>query len=151
MNASTPETTVPWTDLELESLTHRLIHTRRLLDAFPPSLPGPHLLRRAPERGPDAVEAVPLAGELVVGKHGDLPLAFPDDGPLGRRHFRVVVGPDDQCHAGDLASRNGLWINGRRVKGRLLIHGDLIHAGSQDFVFHAGRAPEWGADEVTGS
>lgn len=149
MKTETDKTTLPWTADELETLQTHLIASKRLLDAFPASLPEPCLLRRAPDRGADAVEAIPLSGEIVVGrKKGDSPLVFPEDGLLSARHFRILVGPEGRCYAEDLRSTNGLWINGRRLcQPRLLVHGDQIHAGNQDFVFHAGPAPAWAEEE----
>lgn len=148
MKTETDKTTLPWTADELETLQTHLIASKRLLDAFPASLPEPCLLRRAPDQGADAVEAIPLSGEIVVGrKKGDPPLAFPADGSLSARHFRILMGLEGRCYAEDLRSTNGLWINGRRVRERLLIHGDQIHAGNQDFVFHAGPAPAWAEEE----
>ena len=143
MKTAADKTTVPWTAHELELLQNRLIASQRLLGAVPESLPGPCLLRRAPGQGADCVEALPLSGAIVVGRKGDPPLAFPEDASLSARHFRLLAGREGRCYAEDLRSTNGLWINGRRVQERLLIHGDQIHAGNQDFVFHAGPLPEW--------
>lgn len=136
------ETTLRWSAAQTEAFLARLRASKRLLDAFPGPLPGPCLLRAVPTAGGSDVEAVPLFGCLVVGRKGDPPLAFPEDRDLSRRHFRVLTSRDGRCYAEDLHSTNGLWINGRRVKYRFLVHGDLIHAGNQDWVFHDGQPLE---------
>lgn len=132
-------TTLRWTVAQTEAFHARLRDSKRLLDAFPGPLPGPCLLREVPDAGGGDVEAIPLSGCLVVGRKGDPPLAFPEDHDLSRRHFRVLTSREGRCYADDLRSTNGLWINGRRVKYRFLVHGDFIHAGNHDFVFHDGQ------------
>ena len=140
MNHSDRDPTLPWTRPDLDALQQRLLEARRLLAAFPEPPDHPCLLRRAPNAEPESVEALPLAGEVIVGRKGDGPFAVPDDALLSARHFRLVVGPEGVCYAEDLDSTNGLWINGRRVRQRLLVHGDLIRAGHQEFVFHHAAA-----------
>jgi hypothetical protein len=142
MKATKDRTTARWTPAQTEQFLARLLDSKRLLDAFPGPLPAPCLLRRVPDKGGGEVEAVLLSGTVVVGRKGDSPLCFPEDESLSRRHFRVLVGRNGRCYADDLHSRNGLWINGRRVQYRLLVHGDYIHAGGQDFVFHDGQAAD---------
>jgi hypothetical protein len=135
-------TTVRWSPEQVEAFHARLRDSKRLLDAFPGPLPGPCLLREVPDAGGGDVEAVPLSGCLVVGRQGDAPVAFAADRAMSGRHFRILAGRDGRCYADDLRSRNGLWVNGRRVEYRFLVHGDFIHAGSQDFVFHDGQGPD---------
>ncbi|MBE7503618.1 MAG: FHA domain-containing protein [Verrucomicrobiales bacterium] len=138
MNTPTDQTTSRPTSAEIELLQTRLLDSKPLLDAFPGPLPAPCLLRRVLDTGGGDVEALPLLGVVVIGRQSDPPFGFPDDGSLSGRHFRILVGPRGRCYAEDLNSTNGLWVNGRRVKQRLLVHGDAIHAGNQDWVFHDG-------------
>lgn len=134
-------TTQPWSGDQVAALQTRLLDSKRLLDAFPADLPTPCLLRRVSGNAQGDVAALPLAGEVVVGRKGDPPFCFPEDSSLSRRHFRILVGDSGRCFAEPLTSTNKLWINGRHITShRRLVHGDQIHAGNQDFVFHDGGA-----------
>lgn len=139
MKTTNHRTTARWTPADIELFHTRLLESKRLLNAFPGPLPGPCLLRRVPDAGAGDVEAIPLSGVVVVGRQAQAPFGFPDDDRLSGRHFRILVGRNGRCYAEDLGSTNGLWINGRRVAYRLLVHGDAIHAGSQDWIFHDGQ------------
>jgi len=56
-----------------------------------------------------------------------------DDGLVSRRHARLYVG-DDGLVVEDLGSRNGVFVNLRRIEGpTLLTHGDVIGLGCQAF------------------
>jgi hypothetical protein len=148
MKTTQDQTTQPWTQEQIDVFHARLRDSKRLLDAFPGPLPAPCLLRRVPDAGGGNVEAIPLAGTVVVGREGDPPFCFADETHrLGRKHFRILVGANGHCYAEDLNSENGLWINGRRVAHRLLVHGDFIYAGSQEFVFHDGQGADWVVEE----
>lgn len=152
MKTETRTTAQLWSDDELAALRNRLRESRRVLAAFPAGLPSASLLRRLPppadaKPGEIAVEALPLPreGRVVVGRKGDVPFAFPEDAALSNPHFQIVVdGGTGRCRAEALKASNGLWINGRKVTERWLVHGDQIHAGSQDFVFHDGTTAGWG-------
>ncbi len=132
--------TLLWTERDLQSLKSRLLRSKRLLDAFPASLPRPSLLQEVADTGAGEVVALPLNGVVTIGRAGDPPFCFQDDSSLSCWHFRILVGEDGTCYAQDLQSKGHLWINGRRVDHRRLVHGDHIHAGNQDFVFHDGKA-----------
>lgn len=142
MKTTNDQTTVCWTPADIERFHARLLESKRLLDAFPGPLPGPSLVRRVSDASGGDVEAIPLSAVVVVGRHEKPPFGFPGDSSLSGRHFRILVGRNGRCYAEDLHSTNGLWINGRRVAHRLLVHGDAIHAGSQDWVFHDGQTAE---------
>lgn len=144
MKANQNPRTLRWTPAQAEMFVRRLLDSRRLLDAFPGPLPAPSLLRKVADTGGGDVEAIPLTAGVVAGRAGDAPFRFPEDPSLSKRHFQVLVGRNGHCYADDLHSTNGLWVNGRRVEYRLLRHGDLIHAGAQDWVFHDGRAGDAG-------
>ncbi len=60
-----------------------------------------------------------------------------DDALVSRRHARIVVEPA-AIRLEDLGSVNGVFVNGQRVNGtRLLIAGDRIVVGKQEFVVRA--------------
>ncbi|MBX3746721.1 MAG: FHA domain-containing protein [Verrucomicrobiae bacterium] len=144
------ESTRPWSPGEVTTLQRRLIESGRVLRAFEDCLEVPCLLwTSGGGAGKETVQALPLEHPVVtVGRRGDPPLAFSEDRSMSNRHFRVLRGPNGVCYAEDLGSTNGLWINGRQVASRRLVHGDSIHAGNQDFVFHAGGATLAGLSRV---
>jgi serine/threonine-protein kinase len=51
------------------------------------------------------------------------------DNMVSRRHMRIEVGPDGAFYARDEGSRNGLYVNGVRVKEAKLQPGDRLRAG----------------------
>ncbi len=142
MKAHENPTTLPWSQREIEAIQQRLRNSKRLLDAFPGPLDAPALVPQVSGQNASEVEALLLPGTVLVGREGDPPFQFPEDNDLSRQHFRILVGLNGHCYAEDLASTNGLWINGRRVDHRHLQHGDVIHAGNQDWVFHDGLSAE---------
>ena len=142
MKTCKDETTRESTPNAIELFRKRLVFAKRLLDAFPGPLQSPLLLREVADAGDGDVEAIRLSGVVVVGLKGDSPFCDLKDDSLSRRHFRILAHRNGRCYAEDLGSTNGLWINGRKVSHRLLVHGDLIHAGNQDWVFHDGKGAE---------
>jgi hypothetical protein len=80
-------------------------------------------------------------GEFVVGRGSDCQLAL-DDALVSRRHAMLVVGAEDLVIE-DLASRNGVWVNGEKIDGkRKLFDGDKIKVGSQEMaVMRINRVP----------
>jgi pSer/pThr/pTyr-binding forkhead associated (FHA) protein len=79
-------------------------------------------------------------GEFVVGRGSDCQLAL-DDALVSRRHAMLIV--TDELFVEDLASRNGVWVNGEKIGGRTkLADGDKIRIGSQEMaVLRITRAP----------
>lgn len=57
-----------------------------------------------------------------------------EDPEISRRHARVVL-QDGRCVLYDLGSRNGTCVNGLRVQGRVLKHGDVIRVGQTTLRF----------------
>ena len=70
---------------------------------------------------------------FVVGRSGRAQVTIEDDG-LSRRHF-VIVRVGEGHVIKDLNSRNGTWVEGRRVGAEKLHHNDCIRAGHTQFVF----------------
>ncbi|GAA2365022.1 hypothetical protein Cme02nite_32120 [Catellatospora methionotrophica] len=91
--------------------------------------------------------AVPLAGDRVtLGSADSNDLAVPGDRLLSRLHAVFERYPAGWC-VRDLGSRNGTFVNGRRIwQEHVLADGDEIRAGSSRFVLRSGRAP---AGQVT--
>jgi pSer/pThr/pTyr-binding forkhead associated (FHA) protein len=70
---------------------------------------------------------------LVVGRNGRAQVSVEDDG-ISRRHFLIVRDGEDYVIR-DLNSRNGTWVEGRRVFAEKLRHNDCILAGRTQFLF----------------
>jgi FHA domain len=69
-------------------------------------------------------------GEFVIGRSPDCQLSL-DDPLVSRRHAILVVHPD-AVFVEDLASRNGVLVNAKRITGPTrLSDGDQIQVGSQ--------------------
>jgi pSer/pThr/pTyr-binding forkhead associated (FHA) protein len=70
---------------------------------------------------------------VVVGRSAQAKVSVEDQG-VSRRHFLVLREGEDYVIK-DLSSRNGTWINGRRVFAGKLRHNDCILAGHTRFLF----------------
>jgi hypothetical protein len=68
----------------------------------------------------------------VVGRHtdADVRFAFPE---ISRRHCRVAF-ENGQWRIHDLASMNGIFVNGLRVLDTALYAGDLVRLGSVNLL-----------------
>jgi hypothetical protein len=72
-------------------------------------------------------------GEFVIGRSSSCSLAL-DDGLVSRRHVILHVALSE-LQLEDLGSRNGVAVNGDRVKGRrALQHLDRVQIGSQEML-----------------
>ena len=69
----------------------------------------------------------------MVGRSGQAKVTIEDEG-LSRRHF-IIVHDADGYVIKDLSSRNGTWVDGRRVFAEKLHHNDCILAGRTLFLF----------------
>lgn len=87
--------------------------------------------------GPEAGRRVPLTTgrSAVIGRSLEADLTFPDEPSLSRLHVRIE-------HAGghytvtDLDSANGTRLNGKDVKGAIVLaHGDIVTCGALEFRF----------------
>ncbi len=75
---------------------------------------------------------------VIVGRGGQAQVSIRDEG-LSRRHFCIVRDGEDYVIK-DLNSRNGTWVDGRRVLAEKLRHNNLILAGNTRFLFAASPA-----------
>ena len=69
----------------------------------------------------------------MVGRSGQAKVGIADEG-VSRRHFLIVRDGEDYVIK-DLNSRNGTWVDGRRVFAEKLHHNDRILAGRTLFLF----------------
>jgi DNA-binding winged helix-turn-helix (wHTH) protein len=80
-----------------------------------------------------------LPGENVLGRDSDASVVITMKS-ISRRHARIVVS-GDAATLEDLGSKNGTWLKGRRVEGRVaLADGDEFRLGSVPLVFRAAPA-----------
>jgi hypothetical protein len=88
------------------------------------------------------VEPVVLAGDRVtVGAEDTNQVCLADDGTVSRLHA-VVENYGSGWAVRDLGSRNGTYINGRRVLGEQALHpGDELRIGKTRLIFRDQDAP----------
>ena len=73
-------------------------------------------------------------GEFVIGRSEECQLSI-DDAMVSRRHAVFRLGTESVTLK-DLGSRNGVSINGERMKGdRVLLDGDRISIGKHELLF----------------
>jgi len=87
-------------------------------------------------RRADACEARRGDDGLTVGRSTDCAWQV-DDMQLSRQRFRIR-NESGQWALDDCGSKNGTFVNGRRVRLRVLADGDLIEAGASAFVYVSG-------------
>jgi serine protease Do len=100
------------------------------------------------------IDVIPIGAhrELILGRAPSAALRFdPErDGRVGRHHARIV--PRDDGRVGfaivDLGSRNGTFVNGRRVDGIVdLCPGDIVQLGDEgptiEIAFDVGFGPSY--------
>ncbi len=91
---------------------------------------------------PSGIEPVMLDGDRVtVGAEDSNRVCLGDDGTVSRLHA-VVENYGSGWTLRDLGSRNGTYINGRRVLGEQALHpGDELRIGKTRLVFRDQSAP----------
>lgn len=76
---------------------------------------------------------LPRGKQVCVGRSAQADFAFSKDSFISATHF-LLENDDDSCWVTDLNSRNGTYVNGRRVKRSQLNNGDTIMAGHTVFL-----------------
>jgi hypothetical protein len=98
-----------------------------------PSLDGARLIRQSTRITVD----VPDSG-LVIGRDADSDLVT-SGMEVSRRH--AVLRRSERGYVLTDVSRNGTFVNGRRInRSRLIRPGDIVRIGEEEFQFDAGRA-----------
>ncbi|MFT3923627.1 MAG: FHA domain-containing protein [Myxococcales bacterium] len=93
-----------------------------------------HFLRIA--QGPDQGTLINLAeapSRLVIGRGEEAGLVLRDP-DVSREHLEICCDLDGAV-ARDLASKNGLEVNGKRLRERRLRHGDTLRLGATAIVY----------------
>ncbi|HEX6388298.1 MAG TPA: FHA domain-containing protein [Solirubrobacteraceae bacterium] len=93
-------------------------------------------------RGDQRIRVLQSKGPLVIGRTLDADLVISWDDRVSRRHARLeLVGDDpasDWTVVDDVPSRNGTFVNGNRVTGRVrLTHGDRLTFADTPMLFCA--------------
>ena len=70
---------------------------------------------------------------FLIGRNNEAHLCLPDDRFFSRNHCLLEIDPP-RCFLRDLGSTNGTFVNGRRVGGAFLRHGDQIQGGATVLV-----------------
>lgn len=79
--------------------------------------------------GPTDGEIHNLKGSISIGRDKSNELALPWDKFISRRHARILVA-EPECFLEDLGSTNGTFINGERLKGRIVLsNGQIFRVG----------------------
>jgi len=114
------------------------------------------------ERDSGEVQTGPPSGWLLVSEDEQLRLArgtsrvgrdpacevVLDSASVSRRHARIVVG-DGPPRVEDLGSKNGTWVNGRRIDSAAALHdGDEVRFGAVKWLVR--RVWEAGSTETIG-
>jgi pSer/pThr/pTyr-binding forkhead associated (FHA) protein len=89
------------------------------------------------KEGPDAGTVVNLSdppSKLRVGRGDEADLMLSDQ-DVSRLHLEIVRDFDGTL-ARDLESKNGLLVNGKRLRERRLRHGDALHLGNTLLVYN---------------
>lgn len=74
-------------------------------------------------------------GLNTIGRLSDNDVIIPDP-YLSRRHGAVLVHSDGSCELHDVASKNGTYLNGKKIDGPTLLNsGDEIRMCDHQFVF----------------
>lgn len=105
-------------------------------EPWEPDLPLPYKRRLFLKilTGPDKGSIVPFrTGRAIIGRgEGDVPL---DDAKVSRKHAMVEAISRENVFLRDLASTNGTWLNGARVRSKKLRNGDILRVGSTELQF----------------
>lgn len=111
---------------------------------------GPHTLIEHPSEKPaelhfwvqDSEGMFPLKPGLnSIGRMPDNDVVIAD-GSVSRRHCAIVVHATRGCELHDTASKNGTFLNGKRIQGPTrLVHGDEIRMCDHKIIFQSDDAP----------
>ncbi len=85
--------------------------------------------------GPDSGKKAELeSGRLTIGREPGVELELDDD-EISRRHAAITVGDDGTHTVEDLASRNGTYVDGKRITGPTkLTGGETIKVGQSEIA-----------------
>ncbi|MCA9322660.1 MAG: FHA domain-containing protein [Planctomycetes bacterium] len=98
--------------------------------------------------GPQKGEYLELLGSrTVVGRQIGCDIQL-DDGWASREHLCLHLSPEGGCTAEDLGSENGSWVNGERIRRRVLTGGEVLRIGGTELRYHRQMANDSTEDMV---
>lgn len=100
--------------------------------------------------GPTAGEIYPIEqDEVVLGRESGVDILIDSPG-ISRRHARIFV-ENNQYTLEDLGSSNGTFLNGERLRGRLVLKpGDEIRLGRTVALIYEAEQPQVDATMLDG-
>lgn len=79
--------------------------------------------------------------EHIVGRSTEVDISFPDNPNISRKHARFLI-QGESVVVQDLGSKNGTFVNGRRVQSAVLHNGSVVSIGKVEFLFTSAEAPK---------
>ncbi len=73
-------------------------------------------------------------GRVILGRGEEADVRIDDD-QVSRKHASIEVYSREQIYIADLASQNGMWLNGMKIRNTRLMHGDLVRIGNTVLKF----------------
>jgi hypothetical protein len=121
------------------------LQTPASVEAFGLQVPTPKSPSRFVLRSAARGEEIELSGVMVAGRLPESDLKLNSTGPTGgpsRRHARLSV-IDNRVWLEDLGSKNGTFVNGRRIASRTALRsGDSVRFDVEEFAFRIDRPHE---------
>jgi hypothetical protein len=111
-----------------DQLVRRPAHPRPRARHRPPPAGGTYTLVSA-----DGSRHTLHLGINALGRYTENDLVL-EQKYVSRRHCVIVVHATGGCDVHDTASRNGTWINGRRVARSELLPGDMLGLAGENFL-----------------
>ena len=85
--------------------------------------------------GPNKARSIKLEkGRVILGRGEEADIIVDDTG-VSRKQAMIEVITRDQIYISDLASQNGTWLNGIRIRTTKFFHGDLLRMGNTVIKF----------------
>jgi adenylate cyclase len=96
-------------------------------------------------------QRVPIRGTCSLGRSASNQVALSDE-TVSRRHAMIQAQGEDEFWVVDFGSRNGTYLNGRRViHPTRLGHGDRLRLGAVEFLFQQADAAQTAPSTATAS
>ena len=102
------------------------------------------VMRIAGKPGP--VFVLDPAHETVIGRSGEIDISLTDR--LASRRHAVIRQHDGQWLVEDLESRNGTWLDNRRIEAEPLVEGSVVRIGMTELIFQL-RPQQSGSKEAS--
>lgn len=91
-----------------------------------------------PLDGPNLGKLFEIVGRTLIGAGADSAIHL-DEPSVSGRHAEISLGAQNRFRLTDLGSRNGTYLNDRRISSEELVDGDNIRIGRTTFRFKTKR------------